>query len=511
MRKQLGRLFLYIIILVFCFNLTGCSSLETGINITNGSTAFSESESETLIKNTEPASKVGLVWYMFGNRQELDISFVLDEVNKILLDKINTTLDLQIFSTEDEYIQKVNTALSSNAPVDIVFSSKGLIDYHSNSLTGNFKKLNTYLLKYPALNSILDNKYLDYFKIKGDLYGIPAMEKNAHNRGVLLRKDLVNKYNMDLNEITTLESLEPYLEIIRKNELQVIPLAVAGMDFSFGILDWDFIIDETVPGAFYPNNRSNEIVNQFLAPESIEYFKLMRRWSINGYMHKDAASMKDTLELLKSKRYFAAIQELTPGKYAEISDITGIGWVQVDITEPVTTNKDILDAVLAIPSGSKNPEKAFQFIEMLYSDSGLKNLLDHGIENVHYTMVNESTISYIEPQNSGYKPGFGDKFGNMFLSFISDREDPLKFEKILEYNEKSKALNSLGFSFDPSNVNLQLRACRNVVNAYANMLFTGSCDIDPTVEQFKKELRAAGVEDLLMEMQYQYETWLASK
>jgi putative aldouronate transport system substrate-binding protein len=507
MRKQFGRLFLYIMMLVLMSNLTGCSEVETGINITDANTV----SDSTSFDKSKPTGQGGLVWYMFGNRQEPDLSIVLDEVNKILQDKINTTLDLQIFPTEDEYLQKVNTALASNDPPDIVFSSKGLVDYHANSKAGNFKKLDIYLLKYPTLNSIIDNKYLDYFRINGDLYGIPAMKKNAHNRGVMLREDLVHKYGMDLDQITTLESLEPYLEIIRENELQVIPLAVAGMDFSFGLIDWDFIIDETVPGALYPDNRGDEIVNQFLAPESIEYYKLMRRWSINGYMHKDAATMQNTLELLKSKMFFAAIHTLSPGKDAEISEHTGIGWVQVDMSEPVTTNEDILDAILAIPSGSKNPDKAFLFIELLYTDSDIKNLLDHGIENVHYTMVNENTISYPEPQDSGYKPGFGDRFGNMFLSYISDREDPLKYEKILEYNRKSKALHSLGFAFDHSDVEIQIRACGSVVSAYSSMLFTGSCDIDSTIEQFRKELRAAGVEDLLMEMQYQYDTWRSSR
>lgn len=511
MRKQFGRLFLYIMILVFSFNLSGCSEFENGIDITGENIVYSESGSETSVRNTEPAGKGALVWYMYGTRQEPDLPHVLEEANKILLNKINTTLDLQIFPTEDEYVQKVNAALSSNAPVDIVFSSRDLLDYHANSLAGNFKKLDIYLLKYPALRDILGSKHLDFFRIEGDLYGIPAMEKSAHNLGILLRKDLVRKYNMNLDEITTLESLEPFLEIIRVNELQVIPLAVAGMDFSFGLTDWDFIIDKTVPGALYPDNRSNRIVNQFMTSESIEYYKLMRRWSINGYMHRDAVTLQDTMELLKSNRYFAAIQTLTPGADVEISESTGIGWVQVDMTEPVTANGDIMDAILAIPSGSKNAEKAFLFIELLYTDSSLKNLLDHGIENVHYKMVNDNTISYTDPQNSGYKPGFGNKFGNMFISFISDRENPLKYEKILEYNENSMVLNSLGFAFDHKDTDFLISACRNVVNAYGSILFTGSGDVDSTVEQFSRELRVAGVDDLLTEMQHQYDTWRSSK
>lgn len=517
MRRRFEFVLLSALLLVLCLVPTGCT-IEPDINGIGTETGISRgtdtavSESENISDNTKPGSDIKLVWYIPGNRQEPDISLVLDDVNNLLLDKINTTLDLQVFSAADEYIQKVTIALASKDAVDIVLSSKGRIDYHANSVAGNYKKLGIYMLKYPTLSNTLDNKYLDYFKVNGDLYGIPAIKTNSHNRGFLLRKDLVHKYGMNLDEITTLESIEPYLEIIRVNELQDIPLAVAGMDLSFGALDWDLICEEDVPGALYPNSWRTEIVNQFLAPESVEYYKLMRRWFINGYMHKDAASMESITELLKSRRYFAAMQQLTPGTDAEISENTGIEWVQVDITKPITTNKDIMDGVLSIPSGSKNPEKAFLFIEMLYTDPNLKNLLDHGIENVHYTKKEENNvISLTDPLNSGYKPNYSEKFGNMFLSFVLDWEDPLKHEKIQEYNNSSIALNSLGFAFDRTNMEPQITACRNVVKAYCDVLFTGSVDVDSTIKQFERELRAAGVDDLLFEMQYQYDTWRSLK
>jgi putative aldouronate transport system substrate-binding protein len=508
MRKTFRYNFLYVLILALVLIQTGCTVIEPGTTVTGDETSALNSRTPD---NNLPVSSNKLVWYMLGSKREQDMSDVIGEVNKILLNKINIPLDMQVFSSEDEYVQRVSTALAAKEPVDIVLSSKGLIDYRTNAIAGNFNKLGIYMLKYPALRAIIDEDYMNYFEINDDIYGIPAIKTNAHNRGFLLRNDLVHKYQMDLDSITTLESLEPYLEIIRVNELQIIPLAVAGMDISFGLLDWDLVCDEVVPGALYPNKWRNEIVNQFLAPESIEYYKLMRRWSVNGYMHKDAASMQNITELLRTRRYFAAIQELKPGMDAQISESTGIEWIQVDITNPIKTNNDVMDATLSIPSGSNNPEKAFLFMEMLYTDPDLKNLLDHGIENVHYNMASENVISRINPQTSGYNPGFREKFGDMFLSFITDREDPLKYEKITEYNNKSTALNSLGFSFDQTDMEPQISACKNVVSAYCNMLFAGSLDVDSTIEQFEKELKVCGVEDLLLEMQYQYDVWRSRK
>lgn len=508
MKMKFRKLFIFSMIILILIQ-AGCTVIETNTDTDTDTTSVS-SNTEELSGNTSPGNN-SLVWYMPGYRQEPDLNIVLGEVNKILSDKIGAVLDLHIFESDEDYVRTVNTALAAKYPVDIVLTSYGLVDYYENALAGNFTKLDSYLRKYPALKDNGYKNYIDNLMVKGYVYGIPAQKLTAHNWGFIFRKDLIQKYNMDLSEISSIESIEPYLEIIRINEPQVIPLAVAGMDSPFKILGWNYIVGESVPGALYPDNRDNYIINQFTAPESIEYYRMIRRWYINGYTLKDASDMRDINELLKSGRFFAAAQYLTPGKDAEISESTDIRWVQADITAPVMSNSDLMDAVLAIPAGSKNREKAFLLIELLHTDADFKNLLDHGIENIHYTKVSENIISQVNTENPGYYPRFSDKFGNFFLSFLTEKEDPLRHEQILEYNNKSTMFGNLGFEFDKSSVAPQISACSNVVSAYCNILFTGSGDVDSTVKQFERELIVAGVEDLITEMQNQYNAWRNSR
>ena len=221
--------------------------------------------------------------------------------------------------------------------------------------------------------------------------------------------------------------------------------------------------------------------------------------------------MQNQVELMKSGRYFAASQSLKPGKDAEMTAQTGIEWLQIDVTRPVMSNRETTGALLAIPAGSKNPEKAFQFIEMLYTDKYLKNLLNYGIENVHYKKISDNVIELIDPDNSGYNPGHGWKFGDQFKDYLMSNEDPQKWDKFLKFNEEGLVLNSLGFMFDKTNVETEISACKNVVQTYYKQLFTGAVEVEPTVEQFEKELKAAGVDELIAEMQRQYDDWRKSK
>jgi putative aldouronate transport system substrate-binding protein len=237
----------------------------------------------------------------------------------------------------------------------------------------------------------------------------------------------------------------------------------------------------------------------------------MRSWYNKGYIHQDADTMQSQQDLMRSGRFFAASQSLKPGKDAEISASTGYDWVQVDITRPVMSNREATGAMLAIPVKSANPERAFRFIELLYTDKELINLLKFGIEDVHYRKVTENMIQLSDPSHSGYNPGYTWAFGDQFKDYIMDNEDPLKWDRFILYNNRGLVLNSLGFVFDKTNVEAQTSACKNVVQAYYRQLFCGSTDVEPTVRQFEKELKAAGVGDLIAEMQKQYDAWLAGK
>ncbi len=492
-----------LVILAIGLALCGCSLTLPALT--------EASANPTPLPADDTTSAVELTWYLVGNRTQADLPVVLEKANALLMEKLNVTLKLFVFTAGDEYDMKTNTALAAGEPIDIVFTANWNANYNINATSGYFTELNGYLNKYPTIRNILGDSFLNASAINGKNYAIPTNKEKVHHWGYLLRKDLVTKYNMDVTQITSIENIEPFLKTIWENERQITPLAVAAMDAPFQILDWDRISDDDVPGALYPDNGSTRIINHFLAPESIEVYRLMRSWYNKGYIHQDAEAMQNQLDQMRSGRFFAASQSLKPGKDAEISANTGFEWVQVDITQPVMSNREATGAMLAIPVKSANPERAFRFIELLYTDKELINLLKFGIQDVHYHKVAENMIQLTDAAHSRYNPGYTWCFGDQFKDYVMDNEDPLKWDRFIIYNSKGLALDSLGFVFDKTNVEAQTSACKNVVQAYYRQLFTGSADVDTTIRQFEKELKAAGVGDLIAEMQKQYDAWLADK
>lgn len=503
-RMKRGLCLVLVLMLTVAVALTGCGTQKAGDPSDKPADSTTKAGTEAAT-NSAPKDTVELTFYSVADSQP-DMAKICEEAEKYLKDKLNVKIKAENFGWGDTYTPKINPMLASGEPMDIVFTSNWAANYRQNASAGYFRELNDFLAKYPAITEIVGKDFLNGSAIDGKNYAVPTNKEKVHNWGFLLKKDLVDKYQVDVKSIKKMEDLEPYFEKIKAGEPGVTPLLCVQMEAPWHLLDWDNISDDDIPGALYPDNRDTKIINQFLAPESIAQYKKVREYYQKGWIHPDAATQENFSEEMKTGKYFAAVQSLKPGKDAEMKLSTGIEWVQVDITRPVMTNRETTGALLAIPAASKNPERAFQFIELLYTDKFLKNLFVYGIENVHYTKVSDNVVKLTD--NDGYRAGNGWRFGDSFKDYLMENEDPQKVAKFEEFNKKGLPMTSLGFAFDNKNVENQASACKNVIQAYYKQLFSGSVDVDSTVKKMEDELKAAGVDELIAEMQKQFDAWL---
>lgn len=515
--RNFKRLICLALVVVFAFSmlLTGCGEKKTEPVSSDKGTVNSDVKVENTADDTAsaektdvPKDKVKLTMTLVGNKQENDTQKVMDKIAEYLKDKLNVELDLQVYGWNDPYDQKVNTMLSSGEPFDICFTAGWAANYYVNANLGYFTELNQYLEKYPAVYEICGKDFVDASAINGKNYAVPTNKENCHNWGYLVLKEYANKYGLDPAKITKMEDLEPYFEKAKADGLT--PLLVVSGDSPFMFLDWDRISDDNVPGALYPDNRDNKIINQFFAPESVAMFKKLREYYNKGYIAKDAATMENTSEQMATGKYFAVEQSLKPGKDVEMSQSTKVEWVQIDLTKPVMTNRETTGAMLAIPAASKNPDRAYQFIDMLYTDATLRNFLTYGIEGEHYIVNPDGRITITQNGKDNYGGGNGFRYGDQFKDLLLDTEDPHKWELFKAYNNGLK-MNSLGFMFDGSSVDNLLSACKTVVNTYNKELYCGAIDVDTALPKFESELKQSGSEELIAEMQKQYDAWLAAK
>jgi putative aldouronate transport system substrate-binding protein len=454
---------------------------------------------------------VDLSWYFIGNGQQEDVAKVETEANAYLAQKgLNVNLTLQCFDW-GSYDQKMRTMIAAREEFDISFTSSWTNNYQQQAVKGAFVPLNDLFDQFaPQTKAMLGDDFLAGSQIDGINYAIPANKEKAHQWGFIIRKDLIEKYNLDITGIKTLDDIEPLLAVIKENEPSIYALEALNGESPFKLMDFDRVGDDKYPGVVWNDSSDLQVFNEFEAPETLALFKTMHDYYNKGYVRQDGATVTDFNADLSAGKIFASVKSLKPGKDAEMSVSTGYPWVQVNITNPIISNRDTSGSMQAISTTSKNPERALMVLELFNTDPYFNNLINFGIEDVHYTKISDVQIE-AAVDSGKYNPGTGWMFGNQFINYLWSNEDPQKWEQFKSFNEAAAGTNTLGFIFDPSAVKNEIAACNNIWDQYVPALETGTVDPEEYLPMAIKAFKDAGADKIIAEKQKQLDAWKAKQ
>lgn len=470
-----------------------------------------KSGGESSAKPAEKPVELNVAYPIFGAVPK-ELSVVQDAINKISLQKINATVKLTPISF-GSWEQQVNLMLSSNEKLDLMVVTSNL--YSGFVAKGQIIPLDQMLDKQGAgIKQSMDPAYLNATKISGKVYAVPTVRDFASNNGLTMRKDLVDKYQIDVTKIKTLDDVEATLKLIKSKEPNLNPLVPGNIGKS--MLDsyrtFDMLGDSIGVLPNFDNNM--KVVNLYETPEYAAFVKKMRSWYTEGLIMKDAATNKTSqFDLLKSDRAFAYFSNMKPGFEQQESKSSGVPVVTASLLQPVSTTSNVTSIMWGIPINSKIPEKSMEFLNLMYTDKEMINLFDWGVEGKHYVVKSDNVIDFpqgIDAKTSGYSLNMGYLFGNQFLSYVFNGDDPKIWEKMAEFNKSALKSKALGFTFDASSIKAEYAAVTNVVTQYKLALETGSVDPDSILPDFISKLKAAGIEKIIAEKQKQLDEWAKS-
>ncbi|QTH41529.1 ABC transporter substrate-binding protein [Cohnella sp. LGH] len=511
MKKSMG--FLSVALLSMSMILGACGSnnnSDSSPSTPSGSAGASSAEAPKSSESELKPYEIRVV-YPAGAVPK-DLAIVQDEMNKYLTEKINATVKLEPIDW-GSWMDKTNLMISSGEKFDIVVSSNTL-GYSVNVAKGAYAPLNDLVEKYGAnIKASVDAGFLEGTKVNGEMYGIPVNKEFASSYGYLLNKSLVEKYNIDVSTIKQAADLEPYLELIKANEPDIIPFFV-GMQRSLGNFASIGDIDQLggSVGALDRNSNELKVINQFEMPYYNEMATLAHKWYKAGYINKDAVTVTDFGQMQVGKA-FAMQMELKPGKDAEMSQAWGLDVVQVQVKEPYTTTGNITGIMGSISRTTEDPERAMMFLDLLYGDKYLLNLFDFGVEGVHFVKKSDSVIDYAEgvsAESIGYRnePWM---WGNQMITYLFANEDPNKWENFKNFNAQAQKSIALGFAFDVEPVKNEVAAVANVLKQYQDVIDAGLVDPAQEIAKFNEALKAAGVDKIVAEKQRQLDEWASNQ
>lgn len=332
----------------------------------------------------------------------------------------------------------------------------------------------------------------------------------------VFNKELVEKYNVPYQDLHTLEDLEPWLQLIKENEPDVVPMYLT-KDYSAPIY-MDLIQN---PLGIEFEDETMTVQNVFETDKMKETLATMRKYFLAGYINQDAATTSDD----KSVKRFVTKGDGQP--YAELVWSKDLGYevVATQIMDIQVTNTSARGALTAINAQSEHPEKCMEFLNLLNTDEYLKNLLVYGIEGEHWESVDlteeDKALAEGKPYTFDHKIRLTDAHkdyavsywvqGGLFNTYVLENEPIDKWATFKEFNDASVDAPSFGFDFDTEPVATQIAGFQNVLDEFGKSLYTGSVDPDEYLPQMQKKLEATGINEVKEEMQRQIDEWMAGK
>lgn len=449
---------------------------------------------------------------VFMGAMPKDMPLVQVEMDRYTREKLNATVEIRPIDW-GAYRDKINLMFASKEHFDLLFTSPWM--YLGDEVAkGQIIELDGLIEKYGrGIKAVLDPAVVEGGRINGKTYAVATNKEFAADKGIIMRRDLVEKYGIDVSRIRDLKDLTPVFETIQRNEPGITPLQVKGnespMSVVLGYGRFDMLGDG--PGVLDRASRDFKVINMLETPIYMEYAKLQREWYKAGYINRDGASGTEmTYSAVRAGRAFSYGQSGKPGIDTQEARNAGCEVVYVPLTRPYMTTGDTTSAMFAIPTTAADPARAMMFLDLLFTDKYPLNLLNWGIEGIHYKKVSDHIIDYpdgVTPANTGYALNMSWMFGNQMNNYLWTTDDPQLWDNLRKFNTEAERSIALGFVFIPEKVKNEVAAANNVNTLFQGAINSGALDPEIVIPQYIEKLKEAGLEKILAEKQAQLDAW----
>ncbi len=464
----------------------------------------------------EPPVEIHFAYLSF-NRISEDLGSVEEALNAITVPKIGVTVKLHPYSIAN-YAQQINLSLQSGEDLDVFHTLGDLPQQVSQQKLTDITDLID--ANAPEAKAIVGEDFLKASTINGRLYGIPAYKGVALAVNLVYRADIMKEIGVDPASIKSVNDLTDIFAKVKAKYPDMVPL-VPNMPGELGLNLAAPLMDPLSDSYFLPKavliGNSTQVVNYFESQEFKDVTALARDWYNKGYVLKDAATTTSSaLELMSAGTGFSYIAGYA-GKqaYVQISAQTGDDIGMVRLTQPYLNTGSVNALSWSVASTSKHPEAALKFMNLIFSDKEVINLIIYGIEGRDYVKVDADHVAYPDGQDANTVPYTAQLscgiVGNQFIQYAMVGTDMADMKLMLSENKNSALSPAFGFTFDNSSVSNEESAVLNVINEYLPGLNTGSVDPETEIPAFVEKLKAAGLDQIIEAKQTQLDAWLSQQ
>lgn len=512
--------------------LAGCGSSNATSTSTSKSADATEEVTESAAEGDSGESAqeeaidisehVDLTLYLIGDRTA-DFDEVYAKINEILEEKLNCSLSVEFLSW-GEHSTKYSLLFSAKEDFDLIYTA-GWCHYLETVNLGGFMPLSEEFIQTyaPDIWEVVPEAAWSDARVNGEIYMVPNYATDYQQDVIAVRGDLMEKYG--IAQITNYDELVEFYKACAKEGIYA--CQSAPWYLYFGSKGMALTSGTPQNGELILTNRNDPQDTNFyyiLDWDGFEeYCKQAKELADAGCWSSDILNSNDERQtgLLTGR---VATMQWTIGScktYAEQANAENPDW-NVTICDPQADMEKSVGAYtsngVAININSNNPERAMMVLNEFYTNPEVYDLAMLGIEGKHWEAIGDDQYKVIDESGYGVDNNCNWGWKNDNLTREEYIEERTELDDVYEgmmqawseniFDKSSWVYN--GFKFDSTNVTTQVAAVEANVATYYTPLINGLVDdVDKAIEDFRKAMETAGIQDILDELNEQAAAFVA--
>lgn len=516
MKKKVLSMFLAVTMVTGL--MAGCGNSNEGTDTANNApagdnaaVAEAEGTGQAVIDFEEEPYQVDIQFTGLFEENN-DVEAVEEAINAITLPAINCTVHI-VPTFIGELPNNTSLAIAGGEKIDIV--NVGLTQQMDAMVPdGLLLPLDELLAERGQAAVEATKDVAEAQKINGVTYALTGYTYPAMSAGFAYNKTMAEEYGIEMHDGMTFEELSAAGEILKEHGIALTTFGNSSqLNYKFFSV-FDSFGDSATYGAILDAANSTTIENIYASDEFLSYAKVVKSWNEAGYLPKE--QLTDTTS---TQEYFGQQKIFGTSTGYSVSQITA--WLSPDFEAGIVQLDDAListstarEFMLGIASSCERPDKAMDFLNLLYDNAEVANLLQYGIEGLDYVAVEgtENVITYDGTPNAehnGYYSAFAHFGDPMDLKVVAPLTDAY-YDEMKAFNDSAAKSKAFGYSFDASDFSAEAGAIASVLAEKMPMINAGEVeDVDAAVAELVSALQAAGIDDIIAANQEQLDAYLA--
>jgi putative aldouronate transport system substrate-binding protein len=229
----------------------------------------------------------------------------------------------------------------------------------------------------------------------------------------------------------------------------------------------------------------------------------LHEWYTAGIINSDASTLPENAKY----RTCAIAQGWSTAAKTTWGPNMGVDAVAYQYKDTIVSNETVRGSLNSISVNCEHPDKALAFLNLLNTDSWLRDSFYYGVEGENWQYTDKDRV---HKNNSDWTMA-GYTQATFFQVTPTDDVEINQWDEVKALNEAAKPSVLLGFTFDTTKVQDQIAACTEINKRYSGEVLTGVADPAVAVPQMMKELRDAGFDEIVKEAQVQVDAFMAAK